>query len=341
MSGCARRVEEATCRALTGQSIRWIVPFAPGGGVDIYSRLIEKPFEKILGCEIVIENDSGSGSLVGLKKLSSSAPDGRTLGTMNTPGLLAASFSGQQGVPKVSRAASVLGRLVRTPTIIATGAQSSLKTLDDVFDRARHKPLLCGVTGVSSNGLFNVAVGSSLLAIPVEFVAGYSGNPDAQLAAMRGDVDLISNAYQNLRNGIEAGDLRPLLQISDGSISSDSGLQNVPWLCGSQGYAVRRAKESGRTQEGALEDAAFLAAASEAGTTVVAPPNLPPELLECLRATFDQALRDPELLAFAQTARMPLEPASGQAASAIIADLEPKIARFAPIVRATVEKLNR
>ena len=65
VSGCASRSNKTGCDALVGQSIRWIVPYPPGGTYDVFSRLFEAPFEKALGAEIVIGNEPGGGALVG------------------------------------------------------------------------------------------------------------------------------------------------------------------------------------------------------------------------------------------------------------------------------------
>ncbi len=45
----AVRVSHSSCPHVSGKTIRWIVPFSPGGGYDIYSRLIEQFYEERLG----------------------------------------------------------------------------------------------------------------------------------------------------------------------------------------------------------------------------------------------------------------------------------------------------
>ena len=341
LSGCSKRLQQRGCTSLTGQNVRWIVPFAAGGGTDIYSRLFEQPLEKALGAEIVISNETGAGSLVGLTKLSRSVPDGRTLGVVNTPGLLSASLLGQQGYPSPVRDLAILGRLVSTPTIIVTGAQSPFRTIEDILDAQRRRPLLCGAAGLSSNNLLNVAVSSSLMGLRVDYLLGFNGNPEVQLAALRGDVDIFSNAYQNLRAGVESGDLRVLLQISDGPIADDPVLKDVPWLAGSSGWAVRRAAESGQRPEKALADAALLVGTNQAGTTVAAPGSIPADLLACLRSAFDVAVRSPEFLAAAAAAKMPIDPLPGNRAAMTIASLEPQMDRFAPIMRDVIKRVVR
>lgn len=341
LAGCSRRLPQSGCASLIGQNVRWIVPFAAGGGTDVYSRLFERPLEKALGAEIVISNETGGGSLVGLTKLSRAAPDGRTLGIVNTPGLLSASLLGRQGYPSLTRDLAILGRLVPTPTIIVTGAQSRFRTIEDLLDAQRRRPLLCGAAGLSSNNLLNVAVSASLLGLRADYLLGFNGNPEVQLAALRGDIDIFSNAYQNLRAGTESGDLRVLLQISDGPIADDPVLKDVPWLAGPRGWAVRRAAETRRSPEQALADSALLAGASQAGTTVAAPGAVPADLLACLRSAFDTAVGSPEFLATAAAAKLPVDPLPGDRAALTIASLEPQLARFAPIMQEVIKRVVR
>ena len=62
------------CSQLEGKKIRWIVPNAPGGGYDTYSRLIEPFFEKALMAEITIDNIVGAGGMVGAKTIKEADP---------------------------------------------------------------------------------------------------------------------------------------------------------------------------------------------------------------------------------------------------------------------------
>lgn len=340
-AGCSRRLPQRGCASLSGQNLRWIVPFAAGGGTDMYSRLFERPLEKALGAEIVIANETGGGSLVGLTKLSRSVPDGRTLGIVNTPGLLSASLLGQQGYPSPTRDLAILGRLASTPSVIVTGAQSRFRRVEDLLDARSQRPLLCGAAGVSGSNFLNVAVSASLLGLRVDYLLGFNGNPEAQLAALRGDIDILSSPYQNLRAGLDSGDLRVLLQVSDGPIADDPALKDVAWLAGPRGWAVRRAAEERRSSEQALADAAVLAGASQAGLTVAAPRGVPADLLACLRSAFDAAVHSAEFSAAAAAAKMPVDSLPGDRAAMTIAALEPQMARFAPIIKDVVKRFVR
>src|SRR4029077_3526372 len=59
--------------------IKIIVPFPPGGGVDLTARLLMEPLSEELGQTIVVENKGGAGGLIGVTAMAQSPPDGYTL----------------------------------------------------------------------------------------------------------------------------------------------------------------------------------------------------------------------------------------------------------------------
>ncbi|MEO1017695.1 MAG: tripartite tricarboxylate transporter substrate binding protein, partial [Pseudomonadota bacterium] len=66
--------QEPSCTPLEGETIRWIVPYSPGGGYDTYSRLIEPVLERHLQAEIAMVNMPGAGGMLGAKSISAAEP---------------------------------------------------------------------------------------------------------------------------------------------------------------------------------------------------------------------------------------------------------------------------
>ena len=61
------------------KAIRFIVPYAPGGSVDIVSRVIAPKLAESFGQQVVVDNRPGAGAIIGTNLLAKSAPDGYTI----------------------------------------------------------------------------------------------------------------------------------------------------------------------------------------------------------------------------------------------------------------------
>ena len=68
-----------------GKAVTYIVATAPGGGYDLYGRLVSEYMQKYLpGSTFIVKNVPGAGNIVGTNLLFASKPDGLTIGTFNT-----------------------------------------------------------------------------------------------------------------------------------------------------------------------------------------------------------------------------------------------------------------
>src|SRR5215510_8870357 len=69
--------------AWPNKTVRFIVPFAPGGGTDTVSRLICDQLARTFGQQFVVDNKGGAGGNIGTAELARAAPDGYTLGLLS------------------------------------------------------------------------------------------------------------------------------------------------------------------------------------------------------------------------------------------------------------------
>jgi tripartite-type tricarboxylate transporter receptor subunit TctC len=75
-----------------GRPVRLIVPFPPGGAIDILGRLLADRLGPVLGQSVVIENRSGAGGMIGSDAIAKAPPDGTTIGIVGVAVLCAAEF---------------------------------------------------------------------------------------------------------------------------------------------------------------------------------------------------------------------------------------------------------
>jgi tripartite-type tricarboxylate transporter receptor subunit TctC len=281
----------------SGTNVRWIVPFSPGGGYNVYSRMLEPFVEDAVGAELVVENVPGAGGGIGSTQIFQAKPNGRTVGILNAGGVVMAGIAGE--LDFTIDQYTIFGRVVDTRQVICVGKPSYEKGLRTIKDAIHTKqPLLWGATGPSSNGFFGSAVLGHLLGINRKFVSGYPGSTEVVLAATKGEIDLIEFTFSSIQSAVEAGDVIVLAvvgpKIPDHRIFREKKIPTV----------MEVAKMVGANPEDALGAAEVTAA----GRVIAGPPKIPAGLADCFSKGVYRAMTSPGFKAIAKGARRPIDP---------------------------------
>jgi tripartite-type tricarboxylate transporter receptor subunit TctC len=323
----------ACTQPFEGHHLRWIVPYAVGGGYEMYSRLLAPYLEDALGAAVIVESIPSAGGTAGARAIKHARPDGLTIGIVNLSGLLVAAQTGLHDVPDPTRDFTILGRITDSRQVWVTNARSGLRNMSDVIDASDRRPLIFGVRDFGTGTFLNIVVTAELLDLNIELVAGYAGTADSSLAAIRGDVDMIAGNFESLLQWIDSGDLRPILQISDERISPHRSLEAVPTLGGERGWAELRAADRGRAANDARADATALAALLAGARLVVAPLGVDESLATCLQQALSTTLADERLGDLAARAGLALRPGAADEARAAAVAAAEAMQRFAPTMR--------
>lgn len=153
--------------------IRVIVPFAPGGVVDVTARLLTQRMSERLGWQFVVDNRPGGNGFIAVTAAARSAPDGYTLLAAHT-GEFSVNPALFREVPyDLERDFVPVTMISDTPMLLVASAQSGLNTFAEVIARARQEP---GALAFSSPGTGSVnhlagewlasAAGIQLLHVP-------------------------------------------------------------------------------------------------------------------------------------------------------------------------------
>jgi tripartite-type tricarboxylate transporter receptor subunit TctC len=133
--------------------ISMIVAYAPGGGTDLTARVIATFIEKYLGgsAKIVVVNRPGAGGEIGFTALADAAPDGYTIGFLNTPNVLSIPIERKTGYTLESY--DLLGNVIDDPGGFSVHTASEIKSLADLVTYAKANPnaVTVGTTGVGSD----------------------------------------------------------------------------------------------------------------------------------------------------------------------------------------------
>ena len=191
--------------------ITLVVPYAPGGNVDISTRILQAGIGDSLGQPIIIENRPGAGGLIAGDYVARSTPDGHTLFVGSNASILL----GPMTMPKPPYQwdkvfAPVSGLAVATNMLLVT-PKLPVKTVAELVDYAKKNPGKLTVA-TSSGASINHFMGALLkLKTGITWTeVHYRGNAPAINDLMAGHVDMGLMQLTDSRQQIEAGTLRAL-----------------------------------------------------------------------------------------------------------------------------------
>jgi tripartite-type tricarboxylate transporter receptor subunit TctC len=293
------------------RDIQFVIPYAPGGGFDIYVRLVAPVMEKYLPRKVSIvplNVASGAGSR-GVAQAYRARPDGYTMTILNIPGMFI--LQAQQGTTAFD--------LNRFPWIgamgegekyfISVGQNSPLKTFDDLKQLSAQRPVKLSVTGPEGTAYMAAVVGSELMGLRTQLITGYRGSADYVVAAVRGDSDAVVAALPTTFRFRRGGQLRPLASFE--TTSSVPGIPDATSLGKPELDLIRVER------------------------LVAAPPGTPPEAVNVLSTALAKALVDPVVVKWAAENDVVMKPKTPQEAVAILNEQRAFFEKWKPSLTAS------
>jgi tripartite-type tricarboxylate transporter receptor subunit TctC len=129
--------------------IRAILPFAPGTGADVVSRLVFHQLSIQLGQQIVVENRGGAGGTLGAAAVAKADPDGYTILGQSTSHAIAPALYTNMTYD-VARDFAAVASYGRMPTALVVAPSKGIKTIGEFVAAAKAKPLTFASAGVGS-----------------------------------------------------------------------------------------------------------------------------------------------------------------------------------------------
>ncbi len=200
----------AQAGAYPDKTIRFLVPYPPGGGTDVIARIVQERFQIALGQTIVIENKGGAGGSVGTEVVARAAPDGYTvLFTLSSHTINPAIF------PKLPfdtvKDFEPIGTVASLPQILVANPQLPVNTIAELIALAKAKPgtLAYASVGNGSPGhlageLLKLRTGTQMTHIP------YRGGGPAVVDVIGGQVPLLWVSIPAAAQFVKTGKLKAL-----------------------------------------------------------------------------------------------------------------------------------
>ncbi len=219
----------------SGRPITIIVPYAAGGTTDATARTLAAGLEAELGTSIQIANRPGAASQVAMTQLIAARPDGFTLSYAVLPTVINHYLDPERNAPYSLVDFQMVAHHWLVPGMIAVGADSPYRTLDDLIAAARESP---GTITISDSGLLG---NPHLMVLMLEEAAGvdfasvhFDGGAPSVTALLGEHVAAVAGGVSDAVTRVRSGEMR-VLAIA-GEAPSDS-LEGVPTMT-SLGYDV-------------------------------------------------------------------------------------------------------
>ena len=302
-----------------GKTISIYVGFGPGGGYDVYARLVSEFLGRHVpgNPNVVVENMPGAGGRIAVQYLYAVAPQDGTALSVPVQSMALDSLLNVLPGEVDARDFLAIGRMTTEYELGMVWNNVEANTLEKIIEA----PISFASTGAGSASSFVPLMLNDMIGTQFNVIQGYQGANAAMMALETGEVD---GAMQGIA-GMTAS--RPEW--------IPSGVVDVVWQLGLRRHDLvpdaPAVAELGNTD---IDRAALrlVSGAAEIGRALITTPNVPDDRVEMLRTAFDAMMADPDFIAAAHERNYLLEPMNG-------ADLQAEIAAQMDIPQDVIDRV--
>ena len=253
-------------------NITLLIPYTAGGPTDLAGRSVASYMEEAFAQTVVVENQPGASGSQATNSMLGEAADGQTLMVFTSGTSVITPLSEDVGYGPEDIAP--IGIMTEVPSVLAVRSDSEYESAEDFFAAAEESPgeLNVGTPGASTPQAIELSRLADEYQIEVTEVP-FQGNAEMTSALLGANVDaILVNASEDIISQVDSGDFRPLAITFEERVEY---LSETPTLA-ELGY-----------EELTLGNSLF---------ALGAPAETPPEVLDELENTLEQALEDEEIL---------------------------------------------
>jgi tripartite-type tricarboxylate transporter receptor subunit TctC len=236
--GCAAITGSAWAQQYPSKTVRWIVPFPPGGGTDTISRTLAQKLTELWGQQVIADNRPGSGGTIGLAIAAKLPPDGYNivLGQLANVGIAPALY------PKLPydpvKDLQPVSLVLTSPLVLVVHPSVPAKTTKELIGLAKAQPggITFGSPGNGTTGHLGTEILQHQAGVKMTHIP-YKGAQPAFTGLLGGEIAIYMSSIPPAQPMISAGRVRAIGVTSAKRMTS---LPNVPTIseAGVPGYEV-------------------------------------------------------------------------------------------------------
>jgi tripartite-type tricarboxylate transporter receptor subunit TctC len=307
-----------------GKQVRLIVGTAPGGGYDLFARIVARHIAAHIPGQptVIVQNQPAAGGLVMTNQLYALGPkDGTAIGVpingIPTAPLL------QQGAQFDATKLNWLGSTNREPYVAFVWHTAPVQSLIEL----RTKDLVVGATAPGTTMADFPLVVNDVLGLKFKVVRGYEGTPQINHAIERGEIQ----GQGGIGWAAVKAQVPQWIAEKKIKVIAQYGLKRHPDLADVPAMLELAANEPDR------QALAMLFARAEYGRPYFLPPDVPLDRVMALRHAFDATMKDPAFVADAARLQLDIDPMTGEEVQALVAQLNRTPPAIVTRVRAALE----
>jgi tripartite-type tricarboxylate transporter receptor subunit TctC len=226
----------ATAQVYPAKPVRILVGFAPGGGIDIVTRLYAQRLGEALGQTFIVDNRPGAGGTIASELVAKSPPDGYTLIMVSVTHAINASLYTKLPYDTIKSFAPVTPVALQAD-VIAVHPSLPVGSLRALLDLAKRKPGEVSYAHAGNGTLMHVSMELMLAMANVKMLAvPYNGAGPSTLAVLGGQVPVLSTSLPPSLPQAKAGKLRILAVTTSKRTSLAPEYPTVEEAAGLKGY---------------------------------------------------------------------------------------------------------
>lgn len=187
---CAATVTDVSAQTFPSKPIRMVVPFAPGGATDTFSRALAAELTQSLGQQVIVENRPGAGTTIGADIVAKAPPDGHTLlfTDLSTHTITASLYA---KLPYDPLRFAAVAAANSSPLLLVVHPSVGVKSVKELISLAKREPgIACGNSGVGTvthmtAEKFRMRAGIDLTAV------SYKGGAVPVIALLGGEIAMV------------------------------------------------------------------------------------------------------------------------------------------------------